>query len=85
MNMTRRAIAMLGCAALALGALLVAGCSVRQYTVNRLGELMGRPKAEIRGALKGLDRYCWLIVGRDPRAPLIVTKPDEIKPKRANS
>ena len=54
-------------------------------TVNRLGELMGRPKAEIRGALKGLDRYCWLIVGRDPRAPLIVTKPDKISPKRANS
>ena len=54
-------------------------------TVNRLAELMGRPKAEIRGALKGLERYCWLIVGRDPRAPLIVTKPDEIKPKRANS
>lgn len=52
-------------------------------TVNRLGELMGRPKAEIRGALKGLERYCWLIVGRDPRAPLIVTKPDKIAPKRA--
>ena len=54
-------------------------------TVNRLAELMGRPKAEIRGALKGLERYCWLIVGRDPRAPLIVTKPDLIKPKRAGS
>jgi hypothetical protein len=51
-------------------------------TVNRLGELMGRPKPEIRGALKGLDRYCWLIVGRDPREPLIVTKPDKISPKR---
>jgi hypothetical protein len=54
-------------------------------TVNRLGELMGRPKAEIRGALKGLDRYCWLIVGRNPREPLIVTKPDKIAPRRAAS
>jgi hypothetical protein len=53
-------------------------------TVNRLGELMGRPKPEIRGALKGLDRYCWLIVGRDPREPLIVTKPDKIAPKRTS-
>ena len=54
-------------------------------TVNRLGELMGRPKAEIRGALKGLERYCWLIVGRNPREPLIVTKPDKIAPKRAQA
>ena len=54
-------------------------------TVNRLGELMGRPKAEIRGALKGLDKYWWLIVGRDPRAPLIVTKPKKIAPKRRST
>jgi len=54
-------------------------------TVNRLSELMGRPKPEIRGALRGLERYCWLVVGRDPRAPLIVTKPDEIKAKRTTS
>lgn len=47
-------------------------------TVNRLAELMGRPKAEIRGALKGLDRYCWLVVGRDPREPLVVTKPNRL-------
>jgi hypothetical protein len=54
-------------------------------TVNRLAELMGRPKAEIRGALKGLERFCWLVVGRNPREPLIVTKPDKISPKRAGS
>lgn len=47
-------------------------------TVNRIAELMGRPKAEIRGALKGLDRYCWLVVGRDPREPLVVTKPKRL-------
>jgi hypothetical protein len=51
-------------------------------TVNRLAELMGRPKPEIRGALKALEDYCWLVVGRNPREPLIVTKPDRIAPKR---
>lgn len=54
-------------------------------TTNRLAELMGRPKAEIRGALKGLERYCWLVVGRDPRAPLVVTKPARIAPKRQSA
>jgi len=53
-------------------------------TVNRLAELMGRPKAEIRGALKGLAKFHWLVVGRDPQEPLIVTKPDEIKARRAS-
>lgn len=52
-------------------------------TVNRLAELMGRPKAEIRGALRGLEKHCWTVVGRDPYEPIIVTKPDEIKPKKA--
>ena len=47
-------------------------------TTNRLAELMGRPKAEIRGALRGLDRFCWLVVGRDPREPLVVTKPNKL-------
>jgi hypothetical protein len=53
-------------------------------TVNRLAELMGRPKAEIRGALKGLDEYCWAVIGRDPYKPIVVTKPDMIKPKRTH-
>jgi hypothetical protein len=52
--------------------------------VNRIAEMMGRPKPEIRGAIKGLEKYCWLVVGRDPRAPLIVTKPRKIAAKRAS-
>jgi hypothetical protein len=52
-------------------------------TVNRMAELLGRPKAEIRGALKGLEEYCWLVIGRNPREPMIVTKPKKIAPKRA--
>jgi energy-coupling factor transporter ATP-binding protein EcfA2 len=54
-------------------------------TVNRLAEILGRPKPEIRGALKGLDQYCWLVVGRDPRAPLIVTKPHKVAAPRATA
>jgi hypothetical protein len=54
-------------------------------TVNRLAELLGRPKAEIRGALRGLERFCWLVIGRDPRQPMIVTKPPKIAPKRKSA
>jgi len=46
--------------------------------VDRLAEILGRPKAEIRGALQGLDRFSWLIVGRDPREPYRVTIPHEL-------
>jgi len=50
--------------------------------VNRLAEILGRPKAEIRGAVKGLEQYSWLIVGRNPREPIRVTIPDYVKPKK---
>lgn len=46
--------------------------------VNRLSEILGRPKNEIRGAIKGLNRYCWIVVGRNPREPLRVTIPEEM-------
>jgi hypothetical protein len=47
--------------------------------VNRLAEILGRPKAEIRGAIKGLDPHTWIVVGRNPREPLRVTWPPEIQ------
>lgn len=47
-------------------------------TVNRLSEILGRPRAEMRGAIAGLDRYSWLVVGRNPREPIRVTIPDFI-------
>lgn len=50
--------------------------------VNRLAEILGRPKSEIRGAIRGLDRYCWILVGRDPREPLRITIPDYVEPKK---
>jgi hypothetical protein len=46
--------------------------------VNRLAEILGRPKPEIRGAITGLDRFSWLVVGRNPREPIRVTIPDEV-------
>jgi hypothetical protein len=45
--------------------------------VGRLAEVLGRSKNEVRGAFKGLDRFAWVIVGRDPREPYRVTIPDE--------
>ena len=46
--------------------------------VDRVAEMLGRPKPEIRGALNGLDPYAWVVVGRNPRMPLVVTRPVEI-------
>lgn len=42
--------------------------------VNRLAEMTGRPKEEIRGAVAGVDRHFMLAFNRSPRAPIIVTK-----------
>ena len=50
--------------------------------VDRLAEMLGRPKPEIRGAIDALDPYCWLVVGRNPRLPMMITRPGEITRKR---
>jgi hypothetical protein len=52
--------------------------------VNRLAEVLGRPREEIRGALKGLDPFSWLIVGRNPREPYRVTLPDYLAPAKVD-
>lgn len=54
-------------------------------TVMRLSEMFGRPAAEVRGALRGLDPYTWLIVGRDPREPYRVTRPYAVRRVRSAS
>lgn len=62
-------------------------CAVAQTrdtdVVNKLAEVLGRPKPEIRGAMEGLDEFAWMIVGRNPREPVRVTIPDFIAPKSA--
>ena len=48
--------------------------------VNRLGEMMGRSRAEMRGALSALGdlKYGFLVVNRDPHAPIIITRADKL-------
>lgn len=48
--------------------------------VGRLGEMMGRSRAELRGAVSGLGDlpYGWLVVSRRPREPIILTRPEEL-------
>lgn len=43
--------------------------------VNRLAEMAGRPKAEIRGAVAGLERYTFLLFSRNPNEPIRVIRP----------
>lgn len=47
-------------------------------TVDRIAEMMGRPKDEVRGAISALQRHCVLIVNRSPRMPMLVTQPDPL-------
>lgn len=47
-------------------------------TADRLAEIVGRPKAEIRGAIRALQPHTCLLVSRDPRQPIIVTRPHRV-------
>lgn len=48
-------------------------------TINRLAEIVGRPKHEIRGVVNGLSRtdYSWAVVPNNPRRPIVLTLPRE--------
>lgn len=48
--------------------------------VNRLGEMMGRSRAEMRGAIDALGDlpYGFLVVNRDPRSPILLTRAEEL-------
>jgi len=46
--------------------------------VQRLAELAGRPASEVRTVVTSLPEHAWCIVGRDPRAPYVITKPRPI-------
>lgn len=43
-------------------------------TVNRLAEMTGRPKPEIRGAIRGLDGNALLLFSQNPRDPIVATR-----------
>ena len=48
--------------------------------VNRLSEILGRPRAEIQGAVGELDPHHFIVANRNSRQPLLLTKPDYIAP-----
>lgn len=54
--------------------------------VARLSEVMGRSRAEMQGAIDALgeEEFTWLIVGRNPREPLRVTRPPKVKAKKVS-
>jgi len=48
-------------------------------TIDKLAANLGRPAAEVRGMIGGLDPFTWAFVGRDPNASIVVTKPPAMK------
>ncbi len=46
--------------------------------VKRVAEMMGRPKAEVRGAIGELDEHNILMVSRNAREPMVLTSPPPI-------
>jgi energy-coupling factor transporter ATP-binding protein EcfA2 len=46
--------------------------------VNRLAEMVGRPKAEIRGAIGSLERHSVLLFSQNPLDPIRVVRPPKV-------
>ena len=59
---------------------IAAGPSRDMDAASRLGEMMGRSRAEMRGAVSALGElpHGFLIVSRDPSMPVIVTRPERL-------
>jgi hypothetical protein len=59
---------------------LAIGYTRDRDAVNRLGEMMGRSRAEMNGAVTALGDlpFGFLVVSRDPRAPIIITRPEKL-------
>jgi len=55
------------------------GLTLDVDSINRLAEITGRPKSDIRGAVAGLARtdYSWLVLPNNPRRPIVLTLPRE--------
>lgn len=54
---------------------LMVGYTRDLYSVDRIAEMAGRPREEIRGAIKGIDEdFVVLIFSRKPKDPIIVTR-----------
>jgi len=72
-------------AAAEMASWLFLGLTLDTDTVNRLAEITGRPKTDIRGAISGLASrdYSWLVVPNNPRRPIIATVPRPVTGPRA--
>lgn len=46
---------------------------------DRVAEICGRPKAEMRGLIAALPKYCWAILGLDPHEPIRLVTPPKLK------
>lgn len=46
--------------------------------VKRIAEMMGRPKPEVRAAMRMLPKHFILFVSRDPYEPMILTNPPKL-------
>lgn len=53
---------------------IMAGATRDVDTVRRIAEVMGRDFHEIKGAMAGLNPYCFLVVKRSVHEPIRVTK-----------
>jgi hypothetical protein len=47
--------------------------------IDKLAKVMGRSIAEMRGAISELEEHVWMIVGRNPREPLRLTRPPALE------
>jgi hypothetical protein len=66
-------------AAYRMASYVFVGLSLDIDTINRLAEITGRSKPEMRGAVAGLSKrdYSWLVLPNNPRKPIVVTLPTE--------
>jgi hypothetical protein len=66
-------------AAFEMASWIFLGLTLDVDTVNRLAEIVGRPKYEVRGAVEGLAKYdySWMCLPNNPRRPIVLTLPRE--------
>ena len=59
---------------------LAVGYTRDRDAISRISEMMGRSAAEIRGAIDALGElpFGFLVVNRDPRKPIIMTRADKL-------
>ena len=57
---------------------IVASHTRDRDVIDRTAEIAGRPKEELRGWMEEIDPFHWIVVPRNPRAPVWVTHPPKL-------